>query len=304
VVYVFATALYTGGMGAALTFSPVVWYAPYVSSAVPFGVDALADQQLAGLLMWVPSALVFIAFGLGLVAAWLGHGERRARLAGPVVLILALLPSVLAASPESSGTAQTAGRQAIHLVVLGAPSGDLARGLQFGAAEANATAALMNRSLAIRSRLAGGPTPSVIVSTEAQRPGSPPPGVPVLRLQPPAAGARPCEFWLKPQGGRTGSVLWDGSLTRFGAAQLNQRFSRLFDTPMNGDAWLGWFAMKAALEIALRDPAPPCSLVPTLRFDGHKGVPLTFDPVTRVLRQPLYVVIQAADGTRVAQEAR
>jgi putative membrane protein len=80
VVYVFATALYTGGLGAVLTFSPAVWYVPYVRSAMPFGVNALVDQQLAGLLMWIPSALVFIAFGLGLFAAWLGDGERRARL--------------------------------------------------------------------------------------------------------------------------------------------------------------------------------------------------------------------------------
>jgi len=43
-------------------------------------VDALVDQQLAGLLMWVPSGVIFIVFGLAVLAAWLGESERRARL--------------------------------------------------------------------------------------------------------------------------------------------------------------------------------------------------------------------------------
>jgi hypothetical protein len=30
--------------------------------------------------MWVPSGLLFIGFGLGLFAAWLGESERRAAL--------------------------------------------------------------------------------------------------------------------------------------------------------------------------------------------------------------------------------
>ena len=42
-------------------------------------VDALADQQLAGLLMWVPAGVIFIVFGLALFAAWLGEAERRVR---------------------------------------------------------------------------------------------------------------------------------------------------------------------------------------------------------------------------------
>ena len=43
-------------------------------------VNALEDQQLAGLLMWVPSGVIFIVFGLALFAAWLGESERRVTL--------------------------------------------------------------------------------------------------------------------------------------------------------------------------------------------------------------------------------
>ncbi len=79
VFYVFATALHTGGLGAVLTFAPAAFYLPYESAARTWQIDPLRDQQLAGLLMWVPSALIFIIVGLALFAAWLGHSERHAR---------------------------------------------------------------------------------------------------------------------------------------------------------------------------------------------------------------------------------
>jgi cytochrome c oxidase assembly factor CtaG len=39
----------------------------------------LEDQQLAGLLMWVPAGLVSAAGGLVLFAAWLRESDRRTR---------------------------------------------------------------------------------------------------------------------------------------------------------------------------------------------------------------------------------
>jgi putative membrane protein len=78
VVYVFATALHGSVLGALLTFSPRVWYAPYMT-AKPWGLTPLEDQQLAGLLMWVPAGLVLAGLGLGLFAAWLRESDRRTR---------------------------------------------------------------------------------------------------------------------------------------------------------------------------------------------------------------------------------
>jgi cytochrome c oxidase assembly factor CtaG len=80
VAFVFLTALHSSALGALLTFAPAVLYPVYDAPAVAWHVDPLADQQLAGLLMWVPSGLLFIGFGLGLFAAWLGESERRAAL--------------------------------------------------------------------------------------------------------------------------------------------------------------------------------------------------------------------------------
>ena len=79
VVYVFLTAVHSSALGALLTVSPIVWYEKYRQAAGAWQVDALADQQLAGLLMWVPAGVIFIVFGLALLAAWLGEAERRVR---------------------------------------------------------------------------------------------------------------------------------------------------------------------------------------------------------------------------------
>ena len=80
VLYVFLTAIHTSVLGALMTISPGVLYPWYAQAAAAWHVDALEDQQLAGLLMWVPSGLVFIVFGLALFAAWLGESGKRAAL--------------------------------------------------------------------------------------------------------------------------------------------------------------------------------------------------------------------------------
>jgi putative membrane protein len=77
VLYIFLTAIHSSVLGALMTISPGVLYADYVSTGAPWQVNALEDQQLAGLLMWVPSGLVFIVFGLALFAAWLGQSDKR-----------------------------------------------------------------------------------------------------------------------------------------------------------------------------------------------------------------------------------
>ena len=79
VVFVFATALHTSVLGALLTFATRVWYPLYGERARAWGLTPLEDQQLAGLIMWVPAGVLFMVIGLALFAAWLGESERRLR---------------------------------------------------------------------------------------------------------------------------------------------------------------------------------------------------------------------------------
>jgi putative membrane protein len=74
VFYVFTTAIHTGILGALLTFAPSPLYGIY---ATPGHHDPLGDQQLAGLVMWIPGGLLLTMIGVALFAAWLGESERR-----------------------------------------------------------------------------------------------------------------------------------------------------------------------------------------------------------------------------------
>ncbi len=67
----FTTFVYTGVLGALFTLSNVVWYPSYAVSASHFGLNALQDQQLGGIVMWVPSGFVYLLCALVLGARWL-----------------------------------------------------------------------------------------------------------------------------------------------------------------------------------------------------------------------------------------
>ena len=70
VVALFTTAVHTSLLGALLVVAPRVWYPIYDTTAA-WGLTPLQDQQLAGLLMWVPGGLVYAAAALILLATWL-----------------------------------------------------------------------------------------------------------------------------------------------------------------------------------------------------------------------------------------
>lgn len=78
--YVFGTAVHSSILGALLTFAPTVWYPVYAETTTAWGVSALQDQQIGGLIMWVPAGVVYTAAGLGLISLWLRESEVRARL--------------------------------------------------------------------------------------------------------------------------------------------------------------------------------------------------------------------------------
>ena len=78
-LFVFTTMMHTGALGAMFALSETPFYGVYRERAGAAGVDALTDQHLAGVYMWVPSGLILTVFGLALLVAWLAEGDRRAR---------------------------------------------------------------------------------------------------------------------------------------------------------------------------------------------------------------------------------
>jgi putative membrane protein len=74
-----ATSVQMGLLGAILTFSAAPLYAPHFASTALWGLTPLEDQQLAGLIMWVPSAGLYLGAALYIGGRWLADEARLSR---------------------------------------------------------------------------------------------------------------------------------------------------------------------------------------------------------------------------------
>jgi cytochrome c oxidase assembly factor CtaG len=75
----FVTSMTTGALGAFMALSVSPWYAPYAAMGLAaFGLTPAQDQQLAGVLMWVPGGLFHAIVALVLLAPALRAQPRGA----------------------------------------------------------------------------------------------------------------------------------------------------------------------------------------------------------------------------------
>ena len=79
-LHVFATMVHTGLLGALLTLAPRVLYPAQTADASSFGLTALQDQQLAGLLMWIAGGVVYLGAGIALLGFWIGSSRAHMQL--------------------------------------------------------------------------------------------------------------------------------------------------------------------------------------------------------------------------------
>ncbi|WP_106639080.1 cytochrome c oxidase assembly protein [Allosphingosinicella vermicomposti] len=75
VVALLATMVLMGLLGALITFSGNPLYAPHALTTLPWGYTQMDDQQLAGLIMWAPSAGFYLGAALLLLGRWLSREE-------------------------------------------------------------------------------------------------------------------------------------------------------------------------------------------------------------------------------------
>ncbi len=81
--YLFTSCLACTSIGIVITFAPAVLYPAYTHPADVYGILATIrnqwgispalDQQIGGLLMWVPCCLVYLAATLAMFARWYGQ---------------------------------------------------------------------------------------------------------------------------------------------------------------------------------------------------------------------------------------
>ena len=75
----FVTSLVEGALGALMALSQSPWYAAYAAMGISgIGLDPTTDQQLAGLVMWIPGGAVHGAAAVWLLYRWLSKEGGRA----------------------------------------------------------------------------------------------------------------------------------------------------------------------------------------------------------------------------------
>jgi putative membrane protein len=73
------TTIHTGMLGALMTFSGHPWYPELLGRTESWGLTPLEDQQLAGLIMWVPMGFVYVIAAVILGSAWFAFLDRRSQ---------------------------------------------------------------------------------------------------------------------------------------------------------------------------------------------------------------------------------
>jgi putative membrane protein len=77
VLLVFAMAMQSVFLSVLLTFARTPWYSGYAATTAPWGLDPLTDQQLAGVIMWIPAGGIYLAAALVLLVTWIRATERE-----------------------------------------------------------------------------------------------------------------------------------------------------------------------------------------------------------------------------------
>lgn len=71
VFYLFATTLHATLLGVFMTLSPRLWYGLYLQRTQVWNLSPLEDQQLAGLIMWMPACMVYVVVTIVIFLQWM-----------------------------------------------------------------------------------------------------------------------------------------------------------------------------------------------------------------------------------------
>jgi putative membrane protein len=77
VLLVFAMAMQSVFLSVLLTFARTPWYSGYATTTASWGLDPLTDQQMAGVIMWIPAGGIYLAAALVLLVTWIRATERE-----------------------------------------------------------------------------------------------------------------------------------------------------------------------------------------------------------------------------------
>ncbi len=76
--HLFVTMLHTTLLGALMALAPRVLYRAQTAGSLQWGLSPLQDQQLAGIVMWVPAGTVYAGAVLAFAALWIRQSSQGA----------------------------------------------------------------------------------------------------------------------------------------------------------------------------------------------------------------------------------
>ncbi|ULJ81617.1 cytochrome c oxidase assembly protein (plasmid) [Rhizobium sp. C104] len=74
--HLFVTMMHTSALGALMALSPRVLYVAQTAGASEWGLTPLEDQQIAGMLMWIPAGTVYAGAAIFLLSTWIRNSAR------------------------------------------------------------------------------------------------------------------------------------------------------------------------------------------------------------------------------------
>ncbi len=80
---ILVTTVLMGLLGALITFAARPLYAPHFASTLSWGISPLEDQQLAGIIMWAPGSIAYLAVAIWIGWRWLDAERARGLRADP-----------------------------------------------------------------------------------------------------------------------------------------------------------------------------------------------------------------------------
>jgi putative membrane protein len=77
--HLFVTMLHTSVLGALMALAPRVLYQAQTATAADWGLTPLDDQQLAGIIMWVPAGTIYAGAALAMLTIWIRQSGAAGR---------------------------------------------------------------------------------------------------------------------------------------------------------------------------------------------------------------------------------
>jgi cytochrome c oxidase assembly factor CtaG len=75
--HLFVTMVHTSVLGALMALAPRVLFLAQTQAAMDWGLSPLEDQQLAGMVMWVPAGTIYAAATMMMLALWIRSASTR-----------------------------------------------------------------------------------------------------------------------------------------------------------------------------------------------------------------------------------